>query len=102
MATPFVSLNSWIAPGWMYQAEDPIEIVSGGPDDWDLLESLLARHRVETMDASPHPRGAAVGYFEYDGSFWFGIFPNLHAEPVGAPTARWSRRSREHNVPAQI
>ncbi len=102
MPAPFVSLNSWVAPGWMYQGEDPVGIVEGGPQDWNRLEQALQRHRSERLDASPHPRGAAVGYFEYDGSFWFGIFPKLHAEPMGVPTARWSRRSLEHDVSAQI
>ena len=102
MSSPFVSLNSWVAPGWMYQGEEPLEVIDGGPDDWDRLERALDRHRSERADASPHPRGAAVGYFEYDGSFWFGIFPELHAEPMGIPTARWARRSRECETPARI
>ena len=102
MPTPFVSLNSWVAPGWMYQGEEPTEIIEGGPDDWDRLERALHGHRADRADASPHPRGAAVGYFEYDGSFWFGIFPNLRAEPMGIPTNRWSRRSRARDVSAQI
>ncbi len=102
MPSPFVSLNSWVAPGWMYQGEEPIEVIEGGPDDWDRLERGLDRHRAERADASPHPCGAAVGYFEYDGSFWFGIFPELHAEPMGIPTARWTRRSHEHEAPTRI
>ncbi len=98
MTAPFFSLNSWVAPGWMYQGENPVEIIEGGPGDWDRLERALQRHRAERLDASPHPRGGAVGYFEYDGSFWFGIFPEIHAEPMGLPTPRWSRRSREHEA----
>src|SRR5882757_2409086 len=102
MPAPFVSLNSWVAPGWMYQGEDPIEIIEGGPQDWGRLERALQRHQSDRVDASLHPRGGAVGYFEYDGTFWFGIFPELHAEPMGVPTSRWSRRSCEHDAAACI
>lgn len=102
MNQPFVSLNSWVAPGWMYQGEDPVEVIEGGPGDWDKLARALERYRSDPADASPHPRGAAVGYFEYDGSFWFGIFAELHAEPMGVPTARWSRRSRARDIPPRI
>lgn len=102
MASPFVSLNSWVAPGWMYQGEEPLEIIEGGPDDWEKLGRALERHRADRADASPHPRGAAVGYFEYDGTFWFGIFPKLSAEPMGIPTARWTLRSRAHEIAPRI
>ncbi len=91
--TPFVSLNSWAAPGWIYQAEEPDEILAGGPGEWDRLEAALDRRRVRVRaDASPHPRGAAVGWVEYEGSWWFAFFPELRAVPTGTPTVAWTRR----------
>lgn len=89
---PFVSLNSWVAPGWLYQAEQPFRIVRGGPKEWGRLEEALAECRRERADDSPHPRGAAVGYFGYEGEYWFAFFEQLNAVPSGQPTEAWSRR----------
>ncbi len=92
MSPPFVSLNSWVAPGWIYQGEEPFDVVSGRPGEWGRLVSALARAQQSRADASPHPRGAAVGYFTYEGDFWFAFFRELHALPAGQPTERWRRR----------
>ncbi len=97
--SPFVSLNSWVAPGWIYQGVDPSEIVSGGPAEWDRLESTLDRHRTRRADDTPHPRGAAIGWFTYEGDYWFAFYPRLEAAPAGEPTSRWSGRRRDGEVP---
>ncbi|MBS0660937.1 MAG: aminodeoxychorismate synthase component I, partial [Verrucomicrobia bacterium] len=99
---PFVSLNSWVAPGWIYQAEEPFRIVQGGPGDWAELAGALDECRRERADASPHPRGAAVGYFGYEGEFWFAFFEQLRAVPSGQPTEAWSRRRAAGPVGAEV
>jgi len=38
-------LNSWNQPGAILQAEEPEEIVEGGPEDWGKLREVLARRR---------------------------------------------------------
>lgn len=101
MNGPFVSLNSWVAPGFIYQAEDPFRLVQGGPGEWGALEEALAECRRERADASPHPEGAAVGYFTYEGDFWFAFFDRLNPVPQGQPTAAWSRR-RQPQRPVHI
>ncbi|MDE1171438.1 MAG: aminodeoxychorismate synthase component I [Verrucomicrobium sp.] len=83
----FASLNSWSHPGWLYQAAGAEEIVAGGPGDWPLLREALARRHVR-VDA-PHPPGAAIGFFRYDGSFWFGFYPEIAVVPAGEPSPLW-------------
>jgi para-aminobenzoate synthetase component 1 len=91
MPDAFVSLNSWHQPGAILQAGEPLEIVAGGPGDWDALRDLLAR-RHETGGDSPHPRSAAVGYITYEGAFRFGWFPHIDVIEENRSSAAWSAR----------
>ncbi|MEZ0298412.1 MAG: aminodeoxychorismate synthase component I [Candidatus Methylacidiphilales bacterium] len=94
---PFVSLNSWTLPGWIYQGDEPVEEVRGNWSELGRLREVLARYRRPSLDSSPHPDGAAVGYFTYEGDFHFLIFPRLRALPADQPNAWWqARRGRYH------
>jgi aminodeoxychorismate synthase component I len=55
---------------------EPTRLLEGGPADRPLLERELAARRVAARD-SGLPHGAAVGWFAFDGSFRFGIYPDL-------------------------
>ncbi|MBV9127636.1 MAG: aminodeoxychorismate synthase component I, partial [Verrucomicrobia bacterium] len=97
MSAPFVSLNSWLAPGWLLQAAEPVEIVVGRAGEWARLEDALRRHRRENAvaqvgNAARHPAGGAVGFVNYEGDFWFGIFPDWTFSPAGQPTRLWSEQ----------
>lgn len=91
MTTPFVSLNSWEEPGRIVQASDPVEIVTGTWNDWPRLAAALERYRGSSLD-SVHPAGAAIGYFTYEGDFWFGFFPEIHIVAGEAPNDAWLQR----------
>ncbi|MEM1059259.1 MAG: aminodeoxychorismate synthase component I [Verrucomicrobiota bacterium] len=95
MRTPFVSLNSWLDGGTILQGADPAEIVTGGPSDWPLLAAALERHR-DTADRPDrlHPAGAAVGYFTYEGGFWFAFYPRLVAAEKNFNNPRWRAARR--------
>lgn len=97
MPRNFVSLNSWTAPGFVYQAADAAEVIQGGWRDWGLLRETLARYHQITPD-TPHPTGAAVGYFSYEGDFWFGIYPNLQLLPPEATSPLWHFNRQQHEV----
>ena len=98
MPDAFVSLNSWHEPGAILQAGEPVEIVAGGPGDWEALRDLLARRRTVGGD-SPHPRSAAVGYITYEGAFHFGWFPQIDVLEENQRSAAWAER-RERGGPA--
>ncbi len=98
MPDAFVSLNSWHEPGAILQAGEPVEIVAGGPGDWEALCDLLARRRTVGGD-SPHPRRAAVGYITYEGAFHFGWFPQIDVLEENQRSAAWAER-RERGGPA--
>jgi anthranilate/para-aminobenzoate synthase component I len=55
---------------------EPVCVLEGGPTDRPRLERELALRRVEAGD-SGLPHGAAIGWFAFDGSFRFGIYPDL-------------------------
>jgi aminodeoxychorismate synthase component I len=89
----FAALNSWSHPGLIYQAENPVEVVEGGWNDWDKLAAILARYRSE--QDSDHPNGAAIGYFTYEGEFSFGIFPEIRVVANDPQNDDWKRRRQE-------
>ena len=98
-AAPFVSLNSWSAPGSIYQATAPMEIVVGQPGEWQRLEDALARHRA---DAREQPSGGAMGFVTYEGAFWFGIFPALTLLPASPLTPLWIERRAAAERPSRL
>jgi anthranilate/para-aminobenzoate synthase component I len=91
MSSPFVSLNSWNQPGAILQAEEPEEIVSGGPGDWDRLRDLLVRRGRPGGDTQ-HPESAAVGYITYEGAFRFGWFSRIGVLQGNESSVIWSAR----------
>ena len=100
MPDAFVSLNSWYQPGAILQAEEPLEIVQGGPNDWPALRDLLKRRQQKGGGDSPHPRSAAVGYITYEGAFRFSWFPQIEVIEEGQTSAAWAaRRDRIETSP---
>lgn len=89
-AGDFVSLNSWSHPGVIYQAAGAAEVVAGGPGEWPRLRDALKfwhdRQGGADLD-NPHPQGAAVGAFHYDGSFRFAFYPEIQVSE-GGPNPR--------------
>jgi anthranilate/para-aminobenzoate synthase component I len=55
---------------------EPERVIEGGPTDWAELQRELKARQLTTRD-SGLPHGAAIGWFAYDGSFRFGIYPSL-------------------------
>jgi para-aminobenzoate synthetase component 1 len=96
MASDFFSLNSWNVPGVLYQGENPVEVVEGGADEWSRLREALARGAARIPSGGsvdrPHPAGGAVGFFRYDGSFRFGIYPEIEVVPAAENNPRWKAR----------
>lgn len=55
----------------------PREILRGSAADWPKLERAIEQLRApDSLDLGV-PQGAAIGSVDYDGSFYFGIYPNL-------------------------
>lgn len=100
MRTPFASLNSWDEPGRILQAADPVEIVTGSWSEWDRLAAALDRYREPSAD-SGQPTGAAVGYFTYEGDFWFGFFPEIRRLSGEAPNETWLARRQQAQADAE-
>ncbi len=61
---------------------EPAEAISGGPGDWGRIEAVLARHARGCESRGPLPSGGLAGFFRYDGSFWFGVYPALETAPA--------------------
>jgi anthranilate/para-aminobenzoate synthase component I len=91
MSSPFISLNSWNRPGAILQADEPEEIVAGGPGDWDRLRDLLDRRGRPGGDTQ-HPESGAVGYITYEGAFRFGWFSRIGVLNGNESSAIWSAR----------
>jgi para-aminobenzoate synthetase component I len=92
-SAPFVSLNSWDEPGSILQACDPVEVVEGTARDWQRLGNALGHYRRNAQaDSSTHPRGAAVGYFTYEGDYWFGFFPEISVIKSERGSTVWQQR----------
>jgi para-aminobenzoate synthetase component 1 len=92
MASDFVSLNAWSRPGFVYQAGDAAEVVAGGSQEWPRLRERLAYWRERV--GQPGVPGGAAGFFRYDGSFWFGIYPRFDIVATGTESAAWAERRR--------
>jgi para-aminobenzoate synthetase component I len=68
-------------------AADPDTVVSGGPGDWDALESALEARR-STLRREGPAGGAAVGWLGFDGQFCFGFYGQPHVYDHGTRTWR--------------
>ncbi|SDU22942.1 para-aminobenzoate synthetase component 1 [Verrucomicrobium sp. GAS474] len=96
MPSDFFSLNSWNVPGVLYQGANPVEVIEGEAADWPRLREALARAASRNPHGSradrPHPAGGAVGCFRYDGSFRFGIYPEIEVVPAAENNPQWKAR----------
>jgi anthranilate/para-aminobenzoate synthase component I len=76
--TLFLQATAWMARpdlGAMAQVWlDPECRLEGGPRDWGKLEEEVQKRTVRGWDR-PDACGAAVGHFNYDGSFAFAFYP---------------------------
>ena len=97
MSSPFISLNSWHQPGAILQAQEPQEIVEGGPGEWHKLRELLARRRKVRRD-SLHPPSGAFGYITYEGAFRFAWFPHVSVLTEGGISPLWNERRIRFDV----
>lgn len=55
---------------------EPECVIEGSAREWSRLARELETRRTETGDLGL-PQGAAIGWFAFDGSFRFGIYPDL-------------------------
>ncbi len=101
MFSPFISLNSWNQPGAILQAAEPAEVVEGGPQDWDKLRDLLARHRKTARDTI-HPQSGAVGYITYEGAFHFAWFPEIAVLAENGFSSAWNTRRAQAELASVI
>jgi para-aminobenzoate synthetase component I len=96
----FISLNSWQQSGTIYQGENPVAKISGGPGEWEKLRHALAHYRSESD--TPHPTGAAIGWIAYDGSYSFGIYPQLQTVSGDWNNPLWQRRRALADQPLDL
>ncbi len=107
MPSDFFSLNSWNVPGLLYQGWNPAEVVEGGPGEWGRLREALARWAGRSRKSGgggaqadrPHPSGGAVGFFRYDGSFRFGLYPEIETVPASENNPQWKARRGADPLP---
>lgn len=57
-------------------AAAPVELITGGPDNWDAIERGVR---------SLPPGGRLAGWFDYNGAFTFGLFPQWQPFVFSAP-----------------
>jgi len=71
-------------PGVVYLGYEPELILAGGPGEMGRLEEELARRlrRGAAWDR-PHPGGAAIGGFDFEGNWHFSFFSDLVARSLG-------------------
>lgn len=55
---------------------EPECVIEGSASEWPRLARELEARHMETSDRGL-PQGAAIGWFAFDGSFRFGIYPDL-------------------------
>ena len=69
--------------GVVYMGAEPEMILSGRPGETQVLEAALAeRGRPEGSWDQPHPPGAAIGAFDFEGNWHFSFFPKLEVRPA--------------------
>lgn len=69
--------------GVVYLGREPELVLTGSAGDTRPLEEALAKRsrRQESWD-QPHPSGAAIGAFDFDGNWHFSFFPVLDVRPA--------------------
>ena len=71
-------------PGVVYLGYQPDRILEGGPDEIGELEAELNRHSKKNVSwDQPHPAGAAIGGFDFEGNWHFSFYTKLEARPLG-------------------
>ncbi|PQJ28110.1 aminodeoxychorismate synthase, component I [Rubritalea profundi] len=55
-------------------AARPSQILRGNVSDVSLIEEILAEHATESSDL---PNGGLCGWIEYEGSYCFGVYPEM-------------------------
>lgn len=73
----FVFLESGVGGSISLLACEPDLILEGGPDDWEQVETELARRARPKADLGL-PDGAAIGWVGFDGRFRLGFYDRLH------------------------
>jgi para-aminobenzoate synthetase component 1 len=64
-----------------YLFYEPDELITGSWENWDILETFLKKH-ADANSHSPHPSGALVGHFNYNGSFEFHSYSKFEIESL--------------------
>jgi len=70
-------------PGVVYLGYKPDQVLSGGVMEIGKLEQEVERQRGKNISwDQPHPPGAAIGGFDFDGNWHFSFFSKLEARPL--------------------
>lgn len=70
-------------PGIVYLGDEPELVLSGTAGDTGRLgEELAIRRRKRAGWDQPHPPGAAMGGFDFEGNWHFSFFSKLEARPL--------------------
>lgn len=69
-------------PGIVYLGDEPELVLSGTAGDTGRLGEELAIRRKEAGWDQPHPPGAAMGGFDFEGNWHFSFFSKLEARPL--------------------
>ena len=71
-------------PGVVYLGYLPDRILEGGPEEIGELDQELKRHSKKNVSwDQPHPPGAAIGGFDFEGNWHFSFYSKLEARPLG-------------------
>ena len=69
--------------GVVYLGREPELVLTGSAGDtWPLEEALAKRSRRQESWDQPHPCGAAIGAFNFEGNWHFSFFPDLEVRPA--------------------
>jgi anthranilate/para-aminobenzoate synthase component I len=70
-------------PGVVYLGYEADQVVSGGPAETGKLQEELGKRLCEKAGwDQPHPPGAAIGAFDFEGNWHFSFFPELEVKPL--------------------
>jgi len=70
-------------PGVVYLGYEADQVVSGGPGETGKLEEELGKRLCPKAGwDQPHPPGAAIGAFDFEGNWHFSFFPELEVKPL--------------------
>lgn len=70
-------------PGVVYLGEEPEQILSGAWGEIGRLEEEVERQREKNISwDQPHPPGAAMGGFDFEGNWHFSFFKTIEARPL--------------------